>query len=224
MTFVSILHGASPRGGEVAEQPDHFSDLNLDQVVTSLVNRREEYDLTPLFLSPVRDEATVRHRQAAVAELERLEVREVVDRFAETMRVVRRRRDMARSLRHRYHRERWLLASTTSYCEAVTPLAEGLDRVRISSEAFRGLRGFLHHYISSSRFSSAREQGIMLEEELAELRFAVQVRGDRVTVRSYEGGDDYGVEVEKTFAKFKQGEVKDYRVESSPSTCPVGSG
>jgi len=44
------------------------------------------------------------------------------------------------------------------------------------------------------------------------VRYAVHIRGSRVTVSAYDGEPDYSAEVEATFAKFKQGAVKDYRV------------
>jgi DNA mismatch repair ATPase MutS len=51
--------------------------------------------------------------------------------------------------------------------------------------------------------------------DLAAVNYGVHIRGSRVQVRKYGGEADYSAEVEKTFAKFKQGAVKDYRVSFS---------
>jgi hypothetical protein len=45
----------------------------------------------------------------------------------------------------------------------------------------------------------------------------VHIAGNRVTVSPYRGETDYGAEVLRTFAKFKQGAVKDYRVKLTES-------
>ncbi|MPZ54074.1 MAG: DNA mismatch repair protein MutS [Acidimicrobiia bacterium] len=216
-SFDSILFESpdSDVASETVDEPDCFGDLNLDQVVESTVKGREDYHLESIFFTPLRDVATVCYRQAAAADLERAEVRDAVEGFAEAMRVARRRHDLAMGLRHRYHRERWLLESMITYSGAVVSLSAAMGRVELASPALRGLREFLTDYTASPRFSSVREEGLELADELAAVRYAVQIRGDRVTVRTYEGGDDYSLEVEKTFAKFKQGEVKDYRVEFS---------
>ncbi len=50
-----------------------------------------------------------------------------------------------------------------------------------------------------------------LLDRLAAVRYAVSIKGNRVTVTTYQGEEDYGADVGKTFAKFKQGAVKDYR-------------
>src|SRR5207248_433505 len=45
-----------------------------------------------------------------------------------------------------------------------------------------------------------------------DVRFCSHIKGNRVTVSKYEDDADYSADVEETFAKFKQGFVKDYRV------------
>jgi hypothetical protein len=44
------------------------------------------------------------------------------------------------------------------------------------------------------------------------VQYCLIIKGDRFSVRRYEGEEDYSVEVERAFEKFKQGAVKDYRV------------
>jgi DNA mismatch repair ATPase MutS len=47
---------------------------------------------------------------------------------------------------------------------------------------------------------------------LSDLKYSVIVNYGKFSVRKYEGEKDYNVEVVKTFEKFKQGAVKDYRL------------
>ena len=71
--------------------PAFFGDLNLDQVLGAMTKGRERYALEPFFCSPLGDVADLRYRHEACRDLERDDVREAVDRFAEGMESVRRR-------------------------------------------------------------------------------------------------------------------------------------
>ena len=50
-----------------------------------------------------------------------------------------------------------------------------------------------------------------MTDALASVRYCVTIRGSRVKVTRYEGEEDYGEQVQRTFAKFAQRAVKDYR-------------
>jgi DNA mismatch repair protein MutS len=47
---------------------------------------------------------------------------------------------------------------------------------------------------------------------LATVQYCVLIKGDTFTVRKYDLEADYSIEVEHTFEKFKQGQVRDYKV------------
>ena len=51
-----------------------------------------------------------------------------------------------------------------------------------------------------------------MTDALASVRYCINIRGTRVKVTRYEGEEDYGEQVQRTFAKFAQRAVKDYRV------------
>ena len=44
------------------------------------------------------------------------------------------------------------------------------------------------------------------------MRYTVRIKGARVTVRAYEGEDDYTVEVERVFARFREGAAESHLV------------
>jgi len=216
MTLGSVLfRGYEDRLHDFGE-PDHFGgDLNLDQVVAPMVTQREPYDLGHFFHAPLHEVDAVRYRQAACRDLEDDRVRKAVDGFAEGMVVMRGRRSHAMQLRHRNHRFRWFREATRVYCETVAALRDGLAEADLASEALLALRGYLADYTASPDFRALADDGEALDEELAAVRYTVQINSGRVTVRRYEGGDDYRHDVKATFSKFEQAEVKDRRVEYS---------
>jgi len=198
--------------GSVPE-PDHFHDLNLDQVVAPMVAQRDRYDLSDYFHAPLHDADAVKYRQAVCRDLEDRRVRRAVDDFSKGMGLTRRRRRHALRLGRQNHRFRWLREAARTYCDTVAALRDELTECELSSEALQALRSYLGKYTTSPGFTALAGDGAALDEELAAIRYTVRIHGDRVTVRRHDGGDDYRTAVEATFAKFQQAEVKDRRFE-----------
>lgn len=218
MKFSSVLFRNGGEHTADAGEPDHFGDLNLDQVVDPIVTRREPYDLAAFFHAPLQNVDAVYYRQAVCRDLENERIRTAVDTFAENMVKVRRHRDHAMALRHRTHRFRWFREAVRVYCDTVVALRNELATAAPASEALRALQDYLATYTASPGFTRMADEGAALDEELAAVRYTVQIDGSRVTVRRYEGGDDYRHDVQKTFSKFETGEAKDRRVTYSTSS------
>jgi DNA mismatch repair ATPase MutS len=70
----------------------------------------------------------------------------------------------------------------------------------------------MRNYASSGLFTSLQAETRKLLEDLSAIKYSLLIRGNTVKVRTYESESDYSLDVEETFAKFKQGAVKDYRV------------
>ena len=212
--FQSILfeQPASGAGVDGLQEPDFFADLNLDQVLEPMTASRKQYDLKPFFYAPLHDVAAVRYRHEVLRDLEQPAVLESVRRFAETMRRMREHLAQAEKLHYSLQKQAWFLDAVEIYCQAVCSLAEELGGLDVASRGFQGLRDYLAGYAASGRFTSLAAQTQALKEALARVRYAIRTHGARVTVSNYEGEPDYSVQVEETFAKFKQGAVKSYLV------------
>jgi DNA mismatch repair protein MutS len=211
--FESILFErpeAGPTGGP--EVPEFFADLNLDQVLKSMTAGREQYDLEPLFCTPLHAVSSIRYRHEVLRDLEKREVLEPVGRFAEAMRRMRQHLEQAQKLHYRLQKQAWFLDAVDIYCTAVRTLAGELAAGEATSRGFDGFRRYLAEYVGSERFTSLDEQTRALKDALARVRYAVRIHGPRVTVSRYEDEPDYGAEVEETFARFQQGAVKSYLV------------
>jgi len=208
LDFQSILFldgSGADGGGGAPEEPEFFGDLNLDQVVDSLTSGREEYDLKPFLYTPLHDVASVRYRHEVFRDLEKGSVFRAVDAFAERMRGMRRLLAQAEKLHNVRQKERWFLDAVDLYCAATAELAGGLALLDLESDGFRAFSDYLALYTRSEEFASLGEETRKLKEELAEVRYCVHIKGNRVRVTAYDGEADYSAEVERTFAKFKQG-------------------
>jgi hypothetical protein len=193
------------------QEPACFHDLNLDQVVNLMTTGRAEYELAQFCYVPLHDAASVRYRHEILHDLGNEPVRAAVRAFAAGMRDMRGQLAQVRKLRYRYQQERWFVDATNTYCAAVSALADCLAELDIRSRGFRELRDYLAGYTSSEAFTSLVSATRTLYADLASVTYSIHIKGNRVRVSDYDGEPDYSAEVEKTFARFKQGAVKDYR-------------
>ena len=214
-SFQSILFeqpGAGPAVGRPAEQ-DLFRDLNLDQVLRSMTVGRELYELGPFFCAPLHDVDAVRYRHEVLRDLEKHEVLQAVNRFAERMREMREHLSQSRRLHYQLQKQAWFVDAAEIYCEAVRGLAEQLAGCELMSRGLNGLREFLAEYAESGRFISLATETLALKAAIADVRYSVRILGPRVTLSRYEGEPDYSAQVEETFRKFQQGAVNSYLVD-----------
>jgi DNA mismatch repair protein MutS len=211
VTFQSILF---ERDDEVdaRREPAFFGDLHLDQILVSLVAGREEYELAPFFYRPLREIDAVGYRHQVLRDLEREVVCEPVREFARGMRVMREHLALTKKLHYGHQKQRWFLEAVGVYCDVVRALAAQLALLVLGSRGFVALREYLTSYTDSDELTSLVSETRELKDELAGIRYAIHMKGNRVRVSGYEGELDMSEAVEETFAKFKQGGVKDYRL------------
>jgi DNA mismatch repair ATPase MutS len=185
--------------------------LNLDQVVESITASRADYNLKPFFSTPLHDVDAVGYRHAVLRDLEKDAVFEAVRAFAQQMRSMREHLAQADKLHYRYQKERWFLDAVGIYCQAVGALADELAVLDVESAGFLEFRDYVAGYTRSEAFTGLASQAQALDDALATVRYSIHIKGNRVRVDRYEDQADYSQEVERTFAKFQQGAVQDYR-------------
>jgi len=146
-------------------------------------------------------------------DLENPALTECVESFAQAMRELRRYLERVDKLYYKEQKQAWFLDAVEIYCDTIRRFADGLANAEIKSAGFLGFRKYLIDYVRSTRFTSLAAETNKLKADLATVQYSVLIKGDRFTVRKYAGESDYSSEVEATFEKFKQGAVKDYRVQ-----------
>jgi len=214
MTF-SILFEQTDDGvnNETREAPVYFVDLNLDQIIDAITARKSGYNLKPFFYTPLRDVETIRYRQEVMQDLADATLKAHITVFAEKMILVRRYLGLVEKLEFDYHRKGWFLEAALAYCEAVTDLAHNLSLADLKSRGFLAFREYMTGYVHSHGFQSLLAEAHNVKTGLSGVKYCVIIQSGKFKVRKYEGETDYSAEVEKTFEKFKQGGVKDYRVD-----------
>ena len=215
MTFRSILFRKTTEstGVEALAEPAFFGDLFLDQIVDAITAPKKEYDLKPFFYASLRDAATIRYRQAVMRDLENGTLLANIKSFADKMTVVRRYLAHSKELDSAYHQEGWFLEAALVYCDVVTDLARDLGSANLKSRGLLAFRDHVANTVQSPRFQALLTESQQVKSGLSSVEYCVHIRNGTVKVRQYEGETDYSVEVSRTFIKFQQAAVKDYRVD-----------
>jgi hypothetical protein len=210
MTFSSILSESA--GADFTHKaPACFVDLNIDQIVAAVITGKEEYNLSEFFYTPVRSIDAIRYRHEIFQDLENGGLFERIRTFAETMHAMREQLARVDKLRHRHRTNAWFMHAIEFYCDAIRQFASDLSGAPLKSRGLVAFRQYLADYAAGAYFTSLVEQTDALKADLAHVRYEVLINGDTFTVRDYGSEADYSVIIERTFDKFKQGAVKDYR-------------
>ncbi|MEX2356279.1 MAG: hypothetical protein WD535_04505, partial [Thermaerobacterales bacterium] len=215
MTFHSVLF---PKPDvrwqpERPDPPDYFVDLHLDRVIDAITARWATYNLKPYFFAGPLDADTIRYRQAIMKDLECGAVLDAIRLFARAMHLMRNHLEQAERLYYRYQKKRWFLDAVHIYCTGIGRLRQDLDDVDLESRGLLDFRDFLRRYIESESFTALLADTKAVLQALSALHYSLVIKDFRVQVQLYDGEDDYSAEIEKTFAKFQQYAVEDYRFE-----------
>lgn len=213
MPFTSILFDQEAPPPETISPPACFPDLNLEQLVGWITARKGEYQLAPFFYAPPASLETIRYRQDVLRDLLEEDWQAQVKTFAGRMAQARRYLGMVEKLDFELHRQGWFLQAALAYSQAVSELAQAVGAARLQSRGFQEFRTYLQAYAQSPAFQQLQLEAQEVETALRNVRYVIQIQAGRFSVRRYEGESDYSVDVERTFEKFRQGAVKDYRVE-----------
>ncbi len=114
-------------------------------------------------------------------------------------------------LYYRYEKQWWFLESVALYCAGVCALQQGLRNAALKSNGLRAFFASLTVYAASRPFTALQEQAKGLQSDLSAISYDLLIKDMSVTVRDHAAQPDETAAVERIFAKFKQGAVKDYR-------------
>ncbi|MBI4675444.1 MAG: DNA mismatch repair protein MutS [Chloroflexi bacterium] len=217
MPFHSILFPKTKGrdGADAVDMPECFVDLNLDQIIDAVTAGKQEYNLKPFFYTPLQNLDAIQYRHEIMRALENPVLFDQIKSFANKMRAMREQLAQAAKLFYTYQKQRWVLDAVQTYCDAVQELAENQSSSNLQARGLLAFREYLTEYVNSERFMSLHAEAQTLLDDLSQVRYCVRIKDNSVRVRKYQEEADYSIQVEETFAKFRQGAVKDYRAKFS---------
>lgn len=220
MPFQSILFDRPDAGRRLDEGVAHglLADLRLDRVIGSIVDDADEYDLRPLFLTPLGNTDSITYRQDVFRDLENPALVAHIDAFSRGLSSMR--DQLARGeVSSKYQKLRWFAAAVSVYYQAVTELSGALATTDLRSQGFVGLREYLDAYAHSDAFTTLISQTEEIAAELASVRYRVHIEGDQIRVARATGlpGADYAAEIDRVFERFETEDATAYSF-TAPTT------
>lgn len=192
--------------------PSFLKDLNLDQIIDAITAQKQEYNLKPFFYTSLHDVDMIEYRHEIMRELENKILFGYIKSFAEKMKLTRQHLALVEKLYYHYHKAGWFLEAVDIYCKAINSLERDLTLIELQSRGFLAFRQYIASYVQSDNFSLLLAETKKLKADLAAVKYGLLIKDNTIKVQKYEFAIDYSVDVEETFAKFKQGAVQDYRV------------
>lgn len=211
--FVSLLYErGDPFKLAPVEEPACFHDLNLDLIVKDVLTGKDAYQLERFFYRPLASADEIGYRHEVMRDLEKEALFEACSAFAAQMRAVENHLTAAETRSYPLEKQRWVLDAASVYVEAVETLRRELRDAAPASRGLRLLGDYLTQYCESGEFRRFAADAREVAARLSEVRYRLLLHGSSITVRACAADGDYSAVIDRVFARFKQGAVKDYRV------------
>ncbi len=212
MIAVSVLfeNPNDPRRTAATEMPSYFTDLNLDQVADTLIKDKAFYKFERHFYRPLKSVDEISYRQDVFRDLETPELRTALNLFSERIQRMRRNLESLERIYSTWHRKGWFLKAAKDYRDAVRTLADDMQGCILNSRALRGFNSFLQSYVAGESFGHFSAEIDGLTHDMGEVQYKITIKDLTVKVQKYDGEPDYGADIDATFRRFSQGEVKSY--------------
>ena len=221
--------------------PEAFSDLQLDVIMKRGLQDYQELDLQDVYYTPVTDMEVIRYRQEILRELEDPSVREalsdIVERFG-SLRVfmdgLRERLEAGSAVAAQQGRAQkargdiisilkkktpdWMdmgrvLEKLGQFADTLADFAGSVEKLSFRSAGLRGFAEYVAEFCRSERFREMAEEARQLRAAFDEIRYCLWFKSDSYAVKVLrcEKQEDYVSGIEALFARFRQGEVQDFR-------------
>lgn len=215
MNFQSILYRDLTIEPQInLAEPSCFKDLNLDQIVSVITKGKTDLHLDELFFTPLNDLNEINFRQEIFRDLEDTALRKYVKDFAVC---VYRTSKEAASIREtmlggeiykdNYLQKGRLLSLYEQYSEALITFNAALKKSKLRSQGMRSFTQSVAEYVQSAAFISLCDETAAIRLALAKIKYNMLIKSGTVKVRKFDGEPNHSLEIERLFAKFKQGDI-----------------
>ena len=200
------------------EAPESFRDLNIDKILKPVIQEQPELELEEFFYTPLPDPAVIRYRQEVMKELMDPSKRFAIESMVGQITFLRMFMDSLRmklttdgKFTGKYLDMGHLLENASLFSNVVAGLAQGIQHIELQSEGLRQFRAYMAEYSTSAKFKEMQEWAARLRANFDKVRYCLHIKDNLVRVAPYEGQEDYADRVGELFARFRQGDVMDYR-------------
>ena len=194
-------------------------DLALDGVIEQVAPARVAGDVAALYRRIPLTVETVEYRQGVLADLdESAPVRAAIEEFTLLMRDIRGALLPRVSPEFRQARHAHFAAAAIRYCAVVERMRDALAAARPTSPGLRSWLAYLREYAGGAAFSDLRDTATRVVEDVARVEYGVKIEGTSITVLASLTGPTLGEEIERTFARFRDGDAPSVSIETEPAS------
>ena len=213
--FQSILYKSQVERKQVP--PYFFKDLNLDQVINSIITNNNEYDLSSFFYTPLSSKEDVLYRQDIFRDLDNKEIFTLYDTFSKT--IYKLTLDLENfSKEHKekkknsisYINQGHMLYYSTLYTSSITKLLEEVQKLPIKSEGLSLFNSYLDSYTKAPFFTSFIEETNKIRTVFSSLEYCLFIKNGVIKVRKYNNEKDNKAQALSLFEKFIENDSKEY--------------
>ncbi len=185
-----------------------LTDLALEGVIERVAPTRVSADVAALFRRIPLTSETVAYRQGVFADLDGSpRLREAIDTFALDMRNVRAVLAARETLPVVHAQHARLAAAASRYCEAIERMREALAAAGPASLGLRSWLAYASEYAESPAFAELREAAARVIETVSGVEYGVRIGDASLTVYASLTGPTLQEEIERTFARFRDGDA-----------------
>lgn len=200
----------------LTEEPSYFKDLNLDQIIKTIIGENEY--LKSYFYVPLHNTDIIQYRHEVMHDLESDELLKIIKTFTNNIQyAVMSIGSICKNLSQsdiyscNYVEKGKLVDAAKIYCEEINCFAHDLVSFKLKSRGLLEFRKYILDYSESDYFISLSSETSSLKKDLSKVKYLMLIKRNCIKVRKYENQTDYCSEIEEVFKKFQQGDVKDYR-------------
>jgi len=210
MAFKSIMFPDNEKAINVKDTaPEYFDDLNLDQIIDSILSdKRLEY-LRAYYYTPLASGKIIAYRQMILKELNDPDIFNALLNFSEEIRSLESRRtQICKNLfsgaeyRKTFLEKSRLYSAAYDYCTIVKGMYSYLKAKDPESKGLRSFTQALSAYICSGNFIDLERETCRLRSIFSSLRYTLNINQSVITVEKYSGEKEYKDKIERTFQKF----------------------
>lgn len=196
---------------QIEKTSDFLKDLNIDQIISSILSSKKDYDLMEFYLSPLHNELDIKYRHEIFKDLdERNFLNSVID-FCNGIHKVKEVLNNISKLYYEKTKERFLLEAIQIYCNTIDKLYNYFLNTNLKSEGLMEFFNYLSSYVNSSDYTILHKNVVEITSSLDTVKYTLHIKYNNVKVTKYNGEADYSEEIKSFFQKFQQGNVPVYQ-------------